>query len=132
MASILIIDDDYQVLRALRLVLEADGHNVHDAPDGKTALRRFAGDPTDLVITDIYMPEMDGLDFLERVRETFPEARIIAMSGGGILPRGQTLEHAITLGAAAILQKPFKAPELREAIRVALGRTEEGREESAE
>lgn len=120
MASILIIDDDYQILRALRQVLEADGHEVFDAPDGKSALRRFAGSPTDLVITDIYMPEMDGLDFLVRVREAFPEARIIAMSGGGMFPKGKTLDYAAKLGAQAILQKPFKASKLREVIRSTL------------
>ena len=87
MARILIIDDQPAVLRALRSTLEQAGHEVTEAPEGKTALRHFAGKPTDLVISDIYMPEMDGIDFLMRVREAFPEARIVAMSGGGHLSR---------------------------------------------
>jgi CheY-like chemotaxis protein len=85
MASILIIDDEPEVLRVLKKVLEGAGHSVTEAADGKTALRWFAGRPTDLVVTDIYMPEMDGLEFLMRLREAFPETPVVAISGGGHL-----------------------------------------------
>jgi len=120
MASILIIDDQPEVLRALRRTLQQEGHTVTDAADGKVALRRFAGSPTDLVISDIYMPEMDGIEFLIRVREVFPPARIIAMSGGGHLAKDRVLGAASMLGAVGILEKPFTQSEALEAVRVAL------------
>ena len=120
MASILIIDDQPEVLRALRRTLQQEGHTVTEAADGKVALRNFAGSPTDLVICDIYMPEMDGIEFLIRVREVFPQARIIAMSGGGHLAKERVLAAASMLGAVGILEKPFTREQALEAVRVAL------------
>jgi len=120
MASILIIDDQPEVRRVLRRVLEAAGHTVTEDGDGKSALRHFAGNPTDLVISDIFMPEMDGIDFLVRVREAFPEARIVAMSGGGVLGRDQVLGDASMLGALAVLKKPFSRDEVLKAVNSAL------------
>jgi len=120
LASILIIDDKPEVLRVLRKVLEGAGHTVTEAPDGQTALRWFAGRPTDLVVTDIYMPEMDGLEFLMRVREAFPETRVVAMSGGGFLGKDLVLKAAEILGAREILAKPFTAQEVLEAVERAL------------
>ena len=123
MARILIIDDQPAVLRALRRTLERAGHQVTEAADGKTALRHFAGNPTDLVISDIYMPEMDGIEFLLRVREAFPEARIMAMSGGGHLSKDRVLGASRMLGAVAVLEKPFSQTEVLEAVHVALERS---------
>ena len=122
MANIMIIDDQPAVLRALRRTLERAGHEVTQASDGKTALRHFTGNPTDLVISDIYMPEMDGIEFLLRVREIFPEARIVAMSGGGHLPKDRVLRAASILGAVAVLEKPFSQAEVLEAVHAALER----------
>jgi len=68
------------------------------------------------VITDIYMPEMDGIEFIRRVREAFPEARIIAMSGGGFLSKDKILGAAGLLGADEVLGKPFTSAEVREAV----------------
>ena len=106
MASILIIDDNPDVLRALGRALEAKGHEVHQDEDGHAALRHYAGRPTDLIITDIYMPKMDGIQFIMRVKEAFPEARVIAMSGGGALAGQQVLAAAAGLGVDAVLEKP--------------------------
>ncbi len=75
-------------------------------------MRRFAGHPTDLVITDIYMPEMDGIQLLMRIREAFPEAKIIGMSGGGYLPGESVLEAARALGADGLLAKPLDMDEV--------------------
>ncbi len=132
MASILIIDDQPEVLRALRKTLQREGHTVTDAADGKAALRRFAGSPTDLVISDIYMPEMDGIEFLMRVREAFPEARIIALSGGGYLGKEEVLAAAGNLGAVGILEKPFSVEECLELVRRALEADGEGAADRAE
>ena len=120
MASILLIDDQPDLLQALRRVLEEAGHTVAEARDGKSALRQFAGRPTDLVVTDIYMPGMDGIEFLIRLHEAFPEARVIAMSGGGHLSKDHVLGAASMLGARQILPKPFTTQELLQAVEWAL------------
>jgi two-component system chemotaxis response regulator CheY len=116
MAEILIIDDEPGVLGVLRRILENAGHSVTEAPNGEAALREFEGKPADLVITDIFMPEMDGIEFLVHLRTAFPDARVLAMSGGGLLPRDQALSDASLLGADQILQKPFDRENLLEAV----------------
>lgn len=121
MASILIIDDEPEILRVLKRTLESEGHTTIEAPDGQAALRRFAGQPTDLIITDIYMPHMDGIEFIIRVRETFPEAKVIAMSGGGHLSQDKVLGAASMLGADRVLEKPFSIEEVLEAVTRVLG-----------
>lgn len=119
-ARILIIDDDDEARGGLRRLLESDGHHVDEAADGSQALRWFAGSPADLVFTDIFMPRMDGLEFVMRVRETFPDAPIIAMSGGGYLEAGPVLQAADALGVARSLTKPLTREAVREAVAVAL------------
>lgn len=116
MAQILIVDDDPGLLSALRGILEDAGHEVTEESDGSRALRRFAGHPTDLVITDVYMPEMNGIEFLMRLREAFPEAKVIGMSGGGHLDKEPVLEGARALGAAGILAKPLDVDEVNRVV----------------
>lgn len=117
MAKVMVVDDDVAIRHALNKVLVADGHEVLEESDAKSALRHFTGDPVDLVLSDVYMPDMDGIQFLMRVREAFPEARIIMMSGGGHLPATSVLEAATALGADRVVKKPFSSTEIREAIR---------------
>ena len=121
MASILIVDDEPEILKVLKRTLESEGHTTAEAPDGRTALRRFAGRPTDLVITDIYMPNMDGIEFIIRVREAFPEAKVIAMSGGGHLSQDKVLGAASMLGADEVLEKPFSVEDILGAVERVLG-----------
>lgn len=116
MASILIVDDQPEILRALRRILESQGHTVTEAQDGKAAIQRFAVQPTDLVFTDMFMPEMDGIEFILELRKAFPETRVIAMSGGGILPRDQILDNADVLGADVLLRKPFTTQKVLEVV----------------
>lgn len=116
MATVLVIDDDPQIRRALRRFIEREGHDVVEAEDGKVALRRFVGEPTDMVITDIYMPEMDGIELLMRLRETFPETKLVAMSGGGAIAAGHLLKAASALGAVAVLEKPFDLEVVRDLL----------------
>ena len=116
MADILIIDDEPGVLGVLRKILEGVGHVVTEALEGEEALRQYEGQPADLVITDIFMPGMDGIEFLVHIRKTFPDARVLAMSGGGILSRDQALSDASLLGADHILQKPFSKEEVLAAV----------------
>lgn len=116
MADILIVDDDLGVLRVLRKILEAEGHSVTEAPDGEVAFEEYQVNPAALVITDIFMPGVDGIEFLVQVRRAFPECRVLAMSGGGILSRDQALSDASLLGADHILHKPFSRDEVLEAV----------------
>ncbi|MDZ7778796.1 MAG: response regulator [Gemmatimonadota bacterium] len=120
MARILIIDDDNEARAGLRRLLESEGHDVEEASDGSQALRRFAGSPADVVFTDIFMPRMDGLEFVMRLRETFPEAPIVAMSGGGHLEAEPVLHAADALGVVRSLAKPLTRDAVREALEVAL------------
>ena len=124
MADIMIIDDDAAIRRILKRVLEAAGHSIREAGDGKTALRHFAGNPADLVISDIYMPDMGGIEFLTRVREAFPDAKIIAMSGGGPLAKDRVLGAASVLGAVDVMEKPLTVEEVERTVERALAGSE--------
>jgi len=112
MARILVIDDDADVRRAIRRQLESDGHEVIDAPDGKAGMRLFREDPTDLVVTDLFMPEQEGLETIRQLRRPFKDVKILVVTGaapGGPLDfRAQ----ATLMGAAATLSKPFTRQEL--------------------
>ena len=117
MARILIIDDDVQILKMLRKTLEHEGHEVIDAANGNKGLRLYREDPTDLIITDIIMPEKEGIETIVELRREFPEVKIIAMSGGGHGEAESYLHMAKGLGAQRTLTKPFGMEELLEAIR---------------
>ncbi len=122
MARILIIDDDPSVLDVLGKILLLDGHRVEKVSDGRSALRAVAARPPDLVITDIYMPEMDGIEILVSLAEVGPHIPVIAISGGAWGDTEFVLEDASQLGAAATLAKPFEVDEVRDVVREVLGR----------
>lgn len=117
MATILVIDDDGQVRRMLRDLLERQGHTVIDAPDGAVGTRLFRDAPTDLIITDVLMPEKDGLEAILELRNEFPEVKILAVSGGGV-PMDTTgcLVLAGDLGANRTLAKPLRKTALLQAV----------------
>jgi CheY-like chemotaxis protein len=110
MARILVIDDEELIRRLLIATLKSQGHEVLDACDGAEGLRLLQVNHPDLIITDIIMPEMDGVELLMTLRREAPNIRVIAMSGGGQFGHHATLELAEPLGAFATLHKPF-APE---------------------
>ena len=83
MARILLIDDEDAFRGMLRQVLEREGYQVEEAPDGLKGVQHYRAAPTDLIITDILMPGQEGLETIRRLREEHPEAKIIAISGGG-------------------------------------------------
>jgi DNA-binding response OmpR family regulator len=118
MERILIIDDDVQILKMLRKMLEHEGYEVVDATDGNKGIRIYREDHTDLVITDIIMPEKEGIETIVDLRREFPEVKIIAMSGGGHGKAESYLHMAKVLGAMRTLSKPFGKEELLEAIGV--------------
>lgn len=121
MARILVIDDDAGIRELLRLTLESHGHQVFLAVDGRKGVELFHRQPVDLVITDIIMPEMDGMEVTLEILNSHPETRIIAMSSGGRrLDAQYTLEMATTFGARMTVPKPFNPRQMVEAVRQVL------------
>jgi CheY-like chemotaxis protein len=115
-ARILIIDDEDQTRRMLQQVLTRAGYEVVEACNGNEGLQRFRDRPTDLVITDILMPEKEGLETIIDIRREFPAVKIIAISGGGRAGNLHFLDMAKRLGAQHILQKPFELQEMLTAV----------------
>lgn len=110
MACILVVDDEELVRVTLRQMLEKAGHEVFEATNGDEALRAFDEhkDKADLVITDIIMPEKDGIETIAALRKQKPDLKIIAISGGGRTGNMDFLDIAKKFGASDILAKPFE------------------------
>jgi CheY-like chemotaxis protein len=104
---ILVVDDNDQIRELLKLLLEQVGHEVLEAANGKLAMNLLKKEQVDLIITDIIMPEMEGIDLIRAIRAIHPGAKIIAISGGGRIDPRLCLNMANKLGADRILQKPF-------------------------
>lgn len=120
--AILVVDDDEPTLRILRQWLETQGHRVATATSGHEALKAIAGTRTDLVITDVLMPDGNGLDLIGNLKKSRPEVRILAISGGGPhVTSSSCLVRAHHSGAHALLLKPFKPDQLLEAMRYVMG-----------
>ena len=103
--SILIIDDEESVRYLLRFGLEEAGYVVREAPNGRKGIHAFRQAPADLVITDIFMPDRDGIDVIERLRRKRPDLKIMAISGAsGTM---DCFEAATAAGATCVLRKPF-------------------------
>jgi two-component system chemotaxis response regulator CheY len=117
--EILVVDDDPLVRDYLRLKLEGAGYVITCACDGAEAIRVIASRRFDLVLTDLLMPEKDGFEVIGEVRRQQPEARIIAMSGGGSRSRMDYLDLAESFGAYP-LRKPFSSSDLQCAIELVL------------
>ena len=120
MARILIIDDNEEIRRLLRRVLESAHYEVVEAGDGTEGLKCLEKQPVDLVVTDIFMPEKDGLEMLREMRKTHPGMKVIAMSGGGQLGNMDILRMARSFGAFRVMAKPFNFREMLEAVSAAL------------
>lgn len=118
---ILIVDDEEHVCAVTRLLVEVAGHKAATAMDGHTALRELAARSYDAVIIDMLMPEMDGVELLNEVRHRHPALVLIAMSGGGQIPKESYLQIARMSGAHALLPKPFSREQLERALTQAFG-----------
>jgi DNA-binding response OmpR family regulator len=112
MAGILIVEDDEDLREMLKISLLARKYTVLEASNGKEALFRFKPLITDLVITDLIMPDEDGLKVILKIKEIKPAIKIIAISGGGKVGPGNYLNLAKALGADEIFPKPFSVNEL--------------------
>jgi DNA-binding response OmpR family regulator len=118
---ILVIDDEPPVRALLQTVLERAGYDVVTAPDGNKGLRYFHDFPTDLIITDIVMPEKEGLETIRELRMDYPEVKIIAISGGGRIAPEPYLSMAERFGAVRSFAKPVKADVLLGAVEELIG-----------
>jgi DNA-binding response OmpR family regulator len=121
MAKILLVDDDPDIRSLLKIMLTGEGHEVVEATDGAEALEVAQTQPFDLVLTDLIMPDKEGIETIMELRKKFPRIRIIAMSGGGVGRHGDYLGLAGKLGAMRTLAKPFGVNELKEAVDAVLG-----------
>ncbi len=121
MARILVIDDDAAVRSTIHRILEREGHEVVEASDGVGGMKAFREHPADLVISDMFMPEKDGMEILRELRRHSPLPKIIVVSGGGFDGTVDLRADAELMGAARTLGKPFEREELVKAVREVLG-----------
>ncbi|MDK2742474.1 MAG: response regulator [Nitrospira sp. BO4] len=118
MASILIVDDDAPIRALLRRILEEDGHQIREAANGHIGLMLYRDTPADLVITDMLMPERDGMDVTLALTQEFLDARVIALTkatGHYNFPNVAKL-----FGARRVIKKPFSSDEIRRVVRLTL------------
>ena len=120
MARILIIDDESQIRSMLRLMLERVGYEVLEAADGMEGIRQYRDNPADLIITDLIMPNKDGIGMIIELKKEFPSVKIIAMSGGGVNRPEGYLDGAKKLGATRTLTKPIDRDEMLNAVKETL------------
>jgi len=116
MAMILVVDDDVQVLDVMSEMLRLEGHEVAVAENGRLAVERLRSGGFDLVITDLIMPEKEGLETIADIRKLAGDVPIIAISGGGRVGPSDYLDTARFIGANATLAKPFGRQELITAV----------------
>jgi len=117
MATILIVDDDDALRTLLRRVLVRAGYSILEAANGREALEHLRAQPVDLMITDLFMPQQDGLETILALRRMNVHLPIIAMSGGGSAAQFDMLRTASLFGAARVLMKPFRVEEVLAVIR---------------
>ena len=117
MSNILIVDDEQSYRQLLSLVFEGDGHSIRTASNGREALTLLQTDPADIVISDVRMPDMDGIEMLSAVRETQPDLGVVLMTAFASV---ETAREAFKLGADDFIQKPFDVEELKLIVRKTL------------
>ena len=118
--KILVIDDSHGVQVYLQNSLESAGYDVATASNGKEGFEIINQFNPDAVITDIFMPEMDGLEVIMKLKRRFPLCKIVAISGGSGFIKSEILSSALLLGAYDVLLKPFNQEELIEKINLQL------------
>ena len=116
MGKILIIDDEPYILLMLKKMLEKSGHEVELAINGREGMDLFEEKPADMIITDIIMPDKEGLEIILEMRNAHPDLKIIAISGGGRVSPESYLECAKHFGAERVFQKPFTQKEIVTAV----------------
>jgi DNA-binding response OmpR family regulator len=122
MQRILIVDDDPSFRTVLRMMLVKQGYDVIEAGDGNEALELMETGGADVVVTDLIMPEKEGLETIQELRNTHPTVKVIAMSGGGDFTGRDILAVARILGAHSVLAKPFTSQQIAAALDAVLDR----------
>ena len=117
MANILIVDDEQSYRQLLSLVFEEQGNSIRTAMNGRQALELLQAEPADVIISDVKMPDMDGIEMLRAVRETLPDVGVILMTAFASV---ETAREAFKLGADDFIQKPFDVEELKLIVRKTL------------
>lgn len=117
MKTILIIDDEATIVAMLKKLFERAEFSVLTANDGEKGIELTIQNEIDLVITDIVMPEKEGISVILELKQIRPNCKIIAMSGGGFIDPHDYLESAQEMGAHAVFRKPFETRELLEKVR---------------
>jgi len=118
---VLIIDDDEQIRVLLQQMMEWAGFEVLVAENGKIAMQMQSRQPADLVITDLIMPEQEGLETISRLKKDYAGIKIIAISGGGRIGPEAYLPAALELGADLVFSKPFDVQEVVNSVKELLG-----------
>lgn len=121
MKRVLVIDDAAEIRQVLREMLQRTGYEVLEAANGKEGIRCVHTEPIDLVITDIIMPEKEGIETIQELQRDFPEVKIIATSGGGRIGAQYILRAARLLGVPYTLAKPIGRADLLLAVQELLG-----------
>jgi YesN/AraC family two-component response regulator len=122
MPYIILVDDDEAVRVIMRMALVRMGHVVKEAGNGREAMKFCSEKEPDLMMTDIIMPEQEGIETIGAVRKKYPAVRVIAMSGGGRMSATDYLQTALAMGADAVLAKPFSSEELEALVAKVLGK----------
>lgn len=107
--TVLVVDDDLELVNVLRLAFERANYTVHSTTSGREGLTLFRAEPPDLVVIDMIIPDRDGIELISDMRRLSPEVKIIAISGHPVLHTLRLLDLALRLGANATLTKPFEA-----------------------
>jgi CheY-like chemotaxis protein len=115
-AKVLVVDDDPGMRAVIRRTLLSVGHEVWDAPDGAEALSRLDVLPFDVIIADVYMAPVDGMELLLRIEQKGLQIPVVVISGGGHVLADDVLDLARRCGAAATLDKPFTPEQLRDTV----------------
>lgn len=121
MPRILVIDDEQLFRSTVVMILTRAGFSVEEASDGQTGIAIFHKNPPDVVLTDIFMPNRDGIEIIKELKHSSPGTKIIAMTGGGYLGMIEMASAAKVLGADHVLHKPFESESLLAAIHAVLG-----------
>ena len=126
MPSALVIEDDPSLRLSLQRLLQSAGYDVHAAADGAEGVAAFRQQRPDVVVTDIVMPEQEGIETIMLLRSIAPSCPIIAISGGGRIGSADFLQMAERLGATAVLAKPFEPGALLSKVREAIAVASDG------
>jgi CheY-like chemotaxis protein len=116
MAHILVVDEDQTTRMVIRTLLEDAGHEVVEAANGSEGLRALVDRVPDLIITELYMDGMDGIELLRRVRKAWPSEPVLVMSSRSGLDAARVLQVAQVLGASGLLDKPIVERHLLDAV----------------